>query len=106
MAEEVMLCAPTTCAMHSAHARAIKVHDDRLNSHSTDIDNINDCITRLTLLQEQTIEWQKKADNRISSLEAVPAKRWNDSVTTFITAIVSALAGACIVMATNGVIGG
>ena len=106
MAGEKMLCTPTTCAMHSAHERAIEVHDNRLDKHGDEIDSLRDCITRLTLLQERTLEWQQKADDRLSSIESVPAKRWNSSVNTFLTAIISALAGAFIATFSSGILGG
>ena len=82
------------CLVHSAHDRAIQVHDQRLNTHSDEIDSLRECIVKLTTLQEQSLEWKKEADARITALETVPASRWEKVVGTVITGVVSAIVGA------------
>lgn len=78
------------CAEHSAHARAIEQHDKRLDAHGDEIDNLSECVVRLTALQESNAKWQEAnakwqevAEERIAALEAAPAKRW-ESVTGYI----------------------
>lgn len=85
------------CQDHNEHARAIKAHDKRLDSHSAALDNakqeqfeIRIAIQRLTDIQQQMqslIEQNEQAlarqDERISALEDAPAndaRRIKDAV--------------------------
>lgn len=75
------------CADHSAHARAIRQHEKRLDGHSGEIDDIKSCVVRITaLLERQQDEadkqakayekWRDESEARISALEAKPGQRW------------------------------
>lgn len=77
------------CADHSAHSLAIRQHDKRIESHGDEIDELKECVVRLTALQEAHTAWQKDADDRITALESVPARRW-ETVTNY--ALTAALA--------------
>lgn len=65
------------CDEHSAHRRAIATHDKRLDAHGGEIDELRECVVRLTALQEAHTAWQADADERISALEAAPGRRWD-----------------------------
>ena len=90
------------CLNHSAHQRAIDVHDKRLNAHSNDIEALRECIVRLTTLEEQSVAWRNDADARLDALEAIPASRWEKIVSTVITGLVSAIVGAAVVVFSIG----
>ena len=75
------------CTDHSAHARALRQHDKRLDDHGDEIDDIKECVVRLTALlevqqkesakQAETYEkWREESDARIAALEAKPGQRW------------------------------
>lgn len=87
-----------TCLDHSAHQRAIDSHDERLEAHGGEIDELRECVVRLTALQEAHTAWQEHADERISALEAAPAKRW-ESVTNYV--LTAALAFVVGIVATH-----
>ena len=48
---------------------------------------------RLTALQEAHTAWQEHADERISALEAAPAKRWEHVTDYVLTAVVGIAIG-------------
>ncbi len=85
-----------TCREHSAHERAISRHDGRLDSHSAQLDELRDCVTRLTALQEADAEWRLEAEQRIEALENLPRKRWDLIVNTVLTAVVAGVAGVAL----------
>lgn len=84
------------CREHSAHERAIGRHDGRLDSHSAQLDELRDCVTRLTALQEADAEWRSEAEQRIEALENLPRKRWDLIVNTALTAVVAGVAGVAL----------
>lgn len=85
------------CAEHSAHQRAIRVHDERMAAHGKELDDLRECVVRLTALQEtqreEFSEWRHEAEARLSAIENAPAKRWETATTAMLTAIVGALVG-------------
>ena len=89
-----------SCPDHSAHARAILQHDKLFDAHDDEIDNLRECVVRLTALQESNAKWQESnakwqevAAERIAALEAAPAKRWDNLVNYVVTAIVALVIG-------------
>lgn len=81
------------CDEHSAHARAIKRHDDRMDAHGRELDDLRECVVRLTALQEESARWRAEADQRIAALESKPARQWETAVTAVVTAVVGAIVG-------------
>lgn len=81
------------CMEHSAHERAITRHDARLDGHSAQLDELRDCVTRLTALQEQDAEWRSEAEKRIEALEGKPTERWDAIARTTLTAVVAGVVG-------------
>lgn len=81
------------CADHSAHERAIGAHDKRLDAHGGDIDELRECVVRLTALQEAHTAWQSDAVERISALEAAPGRRWEAVANYAITGSAGLLLG-------------
>lgn len=81
------------CMEHSAHERAIRTHDERLEAHGGEIDELRECVVRLTALQEAHTAWQADADERIAALEAVPAKRWESVANYALTAALAFVVG-------------
>lgn len=86
------------CQDHSAHRRAILSHDSRLDSHSESIDQLRDCVTRLTALQEADAEWRKDAEARLDALESVPSSRWGALVNSGISALGGGLVGSALIL--------
>lgn len=84
------------CTEHSAHAQLLKRQDDRLNAHGRELDSLNVCITKLTVIQEELTEWRHETDDRLTVLEREPATKWNLVVTTVITSLVTALISSAI----------
>lgn len=89
------------CREHSAHERAISRHDGRLDSHSAQLDELRECVTRLTALQEADAVWRDEAEKRLDALENVPRRRWESVASTAITAVVAGVAG--VALATFGI---
>lgn len=81
------------CSTHSAHQRAIAQHDKRLDAHGDEIEDLRECVVRLTSLQESNAKWEDVAEKRIAALEAAPSKRWDNLVNYVITAIVALVVG-------------
>ena len=73
-----------------------KFGDRRLDSHSAQLDELRDCVTRLTALQEADAEWRLEAEQRIEALENLPRKRWDLIVNTALTAVVAGVAGVAL----------
>lgn len=90
------------CIEHAAHARAIGKHDERLDAHGDEIDQLRDCVTRLTALQEADAAWRADAEKRIDALEAAPGERWERVVTTALTGVVGAVVGMALASAGIG----
>lgn len=89
-----------SCLEHSAHERAIRTHDGRLDAHGGEIDELRECVVRLTALQEAHTKWeeahaawQADADERIAALESAPAKRWETVSNYVLTAAVAFVVG-------------
>lgn len=85
------------CAEHSAHKRAIRVHDERMNQHSKELDDLRECVVRLTALQEtqreEFSEWRHDTESRLAAIENAPVKRWETITTAAITATIGLLVG-------------
>lgn len=92
------------CADHSAHARALKQHDKRLDSHSDEIDDIKACVVRITaLLERQQDEankqaeayekWRDESETRIATLEAKPGQRWEQVQGYLLTCVLGLVVG-------------
>lgn len=81
------------CSTHSAHQRAIAQHDKRLDAHGDEIENLRECVVRLTSLQESNAKWEDVAEERIAALESAPSKRWDNLVNYVVTAIVALVIG-------------
>lgn len=88
------------CSDHSAHQRAIDVHDHRLNSHGRQLDDFSVILQRLTDIEDQNAkrigQAQQRLDNhsrRIDALEDQPAndaKRVKDAALAAIGGAVGA----------------
>ena len=85
------------CAEHSAHKRAIRVHDERMAKHGEELDNLRECVVRLTALQEtqreEFSEWRHDTESRLAAIESAPVKRWETITTAAITATIGLLVG-------------
>lgn len=84
------------CTEHSAHAQLLKRQDDRLNAHGKELNSLNVCIAKLTVIQEELTNWRHETDDRLTVLEKEPANRWNLVVTTVITSLITALISSTI----------
>lgn len=82
-----------SCAEHSVHERAIEQHDRRLDAHGGEIDELRECVVRLTALQEAHSAWQADADDRIAALEAAPGKRWESAINYVLTSVIGIVIG-------------
>ena len=82
------------CQDHAAHARAIGVHDARLQAHGDEIDSMKLCIEKLTVIQEEQQEWKRLADERIAALEAKPGKRWETVTSQLLNVVLTLALGA------------
>ena len=85
------------CAEHSAHQRAIRVHDERMEKHGRELDDLRECVVRLTTLQEtqhkEFSEWRHDTEARLAAIESAPAKRWETITAAALTAMASGLLG-------------
>lgn len=85
------------CAEHSAHKRAIRVHDERMDQHGKELDDLRECVVRLTALQEtqreEFSEWRLSTEARLAAIENAPVKRWETITTATLTAVVGAVVG-------------
>lgn len=85
------------CAEHSAHQRAIRVHDERMEKHGRELDDLRECVVRLTALQEtqreEFSEWRHDTEARLAAIENAPVKRWETITTATLTAVVGAVVG-------------
>lgn len=81
------------CMHHSAHERAIGRADERLAKHGAELDQLRDCVTRLTALQEADAAWRADAERRLDALESAPGERWEAVARTAATAVTSGLVG-------------
>lgn len=84
------------CTEHSAHAQLLKRQDDRLTAHGKELNSLNVCIAKLTVIQEELTEWRHETDDRLTVLEREPAAKWNLVVTTVITSLITALISSTI----------
>lgn len=78
---------------HSAHERAIKTHDNRLDEHGKEIDQLSECVVRLTTIQEDSAVRLKEIEARLAELENKPTERWEKVSTQILTAVVSFVIG-------------
>ncbi len=91
-----------TCKEHSAHARAIRKHDERLDSHGRQLDTLAETLAALKEIERQNQARIDAMDSRISELEAAPAERWEKVATTAITGVVGAVVGMALASAGIG----
>ena len=61
--------------------------------HGGEIDELRECVVRLTAIQEANTAWQTAAEERIAALEAAPAKRWDSVVNYALTAVLAFVVG-------------
>lgn len=90
------------CMEHSAHARAIEKHDERLDAHGRQLDTLAETLAALKEIERQNQERIDAMDRRIAELEAQPAKRWEKAVTVAITGVVGAVVGMALAAAGMG----
>ena len=81
------------CPEHSAHDRAIRDHDRRLDAHGEQIDKLSAAVASLTEIERQNQERIDKMDERLAALESVPASRWNKATDYALTALLGAVIG-------------
>lgn len=67
--------------------------DHRLDSHSKRLDELQDLMTRLTLIEEQNQKRLDEYEARLHDLEEVPSKRWEQIVSVAISVVVGAVIG-------------
>lgn len=78
---------------HSAHARAIRKHDERLDFHGSQLDTLGETLATLKEIECQNQERIDALEGRVSQLESVPNERWEKAVSAMLTAIVGAVVG-------------
>lgn len=81
------------CMEHSAHARAIEKHDERLDSHGRQLDTLAETLAALKEIERQNQERIDAMDSRIAELEAQPAKRWDHVAKAAATAVTAGFVG-------------
>ena len=82
--------------MSQAHAepvRATALAEWPRRAHGGEIDELRECVVRLTAIQEANTAWQTAAEERIAALEAAPAKRWDSVVNYALTAVLAFVVG-------------
>lgn len=84
------------CEDHSAHERAIGVHDKRLDAHGGQIDLILETLATLKEIERQNQERIDALEARIASMEALPSQKWDTLVKALITGVVGAVVGFCL----------
>ena len=75
-----------------------RVDEKRLDAHHEDIAELKKLQTQNTMILERLTSQQEKMDRRLSEIERKPSENWQTIVKTFITSVVSALAGGLIVL--------
>lgn len=90
------------CMEHSAHARAIRKHDERLDSHGRQLDTLAETLAALKEIERQNQERIDAIEGRVSQLESVPNERWEKAVTVAITGVVGAVVGMALAAAGMG----
>lgn len=88
-----------------AHERAIGVHDARLDAHGVQIDDMRECIAKLTVIVEQQQRTAEVMERRIAALEAQPAKGWERIKASVLTGAVSLVVGVVVTLVTTGIVG-
>ncbi len=91
-----------TCSQHSAHERAIHVHDQRLDAHGQQLDSIRETLAALEIIERQNQERIDALDDRVDALESIPANKWNTITNYALTAFVGAVIG--LVLANMGIV--
>lgn len=91
-----------TCKEHSAHARAIEKHDERLDAHGRQLDTLAETLAALKEIERQNQERIDAIEGRVSQLESVPNERWEKAVTVAITGVVGAAVGMALAAAGMG----
>lgn len=89
------------CNEHSAHARAIDQHDRRLDAHGEQLDKLSETLSALKEIEKQNQLRLDGHDERLSALEAAPARRWENLTNYLLTAVVGMFLG--IVMSHFGI---
>lgn len=84
---------PDFCPEHSAHQRAIRVHDETMKEHNEELQNLKECIVRLTTLQEDFAVRINGMESRISTMEEKPAKLVDKVSQAVITALIGGVVG-------------
>ena len=91
-----------TCKEHSAHERAIRKHDERLDAHGRQLDTLVETLAALKEIERQNQERIDAIEGRVSQLESVPNERWEKAVTVAITGVVGAVVGMALAAAGMG----
>lgn len=81
------------CLEHSAHARAIGKHDERLDAHGRQLDTLAETLAALKEIERQNQERIDAMDSRIAELEAQPAERWDHVAKAAATAVTAGFVG-------------
>lgn len=81
------------CNEHSAHEVRISGLEQRVDAHGDELDDLKECVVRLTALQAANSKWQETADDRIAALEAAPGRRWESLANYIMTAVVALIIG-------------
>lgn len=90
------------CIEHSAHERAIRKHDERLDAHGRQLDTLAETLAALKEIERQNQERIDAIEGRVSQLESVPNERWEKAVTVAITGVVGAVVGMALAAAGMG----
>lgn len=91
-----------TCKAHSAHERAIRRHDERLDAYGGQLETLAETLAALKEIERQNQERIDAIEGRVSQLESVPNERWEKAVTVAITGVVGAAVGMALAAAGMG----
>ena len=83
------------CHHHENVEFRLSNHTQRLDSHARKLDTLDNCLVRLTAIEEQNAKTLASMRDDVDEIKQKPAKQWttaqNVALTVLVTAVVNAM---------------
>lgn len=84
------------CPHHENVEFRLSAHTNRLDAHGVKLDTLDNCLVRLTAIEEQNAKTLASMREDVDELRDKPAKQWTAAQNVALTVVVTALVNAAL----------
>lgn len=84
------------CPHHENVEFRLSAHTQRLDAHGSRLDTLDNCLVRLTAIEEQNARTLASMREDVDEMKGRPAKQWTAAQNVALTVVVTALVNAAL----------